>query len=88
VAALVLALILGFVAELRKNVFLGEWELPAGTPVLARLPYIEVSIPPEQTKSKSRGWFRGRKKLASATVASLLLARAVITGVNSVLDRL
>jgi uncharacterized protein involved in exopolysaccharide biosynthesis len=86
-AALVLALLVGFVAELRQNVLLGEWELPAGTPVLARLPYIEVAIGPGQTKSKSRGWLSRRKELTSATVTSPLLARAVITDVKSVLDR-
>jgi len=39
-AGLLLALLLGFGIELRQNVLLGEWELPAGTPVLARLPNI------------------------------------------------
>jgi uncharacterized protein involved in exopolysaccharide biosynthesis len=90
VAGLLLALLLGFVAELRQNVFLGEWELPPGTAVLARLPYIEVPIDPGQAKSNSnsRGWFSRRKDLANATVTSPLLTRAAITGVNSVLDRL
>jgi succinoglycan biosynthesis transport protein ExoP len=41
-AGLALALLLAFAAELRKNVLLGEWELPEGTPVLARLPRIAV----------------------------------------------
>ena len=76
---------LGFIAELRQNVVLGEWELPPGTPVLARLPYVEVPQIPGQTKSKSRGWFSRRKELASATVTSLVLAGVAITGV---LDRL
>jgi uncharacterized protein involved in exopolysaccharide biosynthesis len=87
VAALLLALLVGFVAELRQNVLLGEWELPPGTPVLARLPYIEVAIDSGQTKSKSRGWLSRRKEPASATVPSPLLARAVITDVKSVLGR-
>jgi polysaccharide chain length determinant protein (PEP-CTERM system associated) len=87
VVALLLALLVGFVAELRQNVLLGEWELPPGTPVLARLPYIEVAIDSGQTESKSRGWLSRRKEPASATVTSPLLARAVITDVKSVLDR-
>ena len=87
VAALLLALVLGFIAELRQNVFLGEWELPAGTPVLARLPYIAVPIGPGQAKSKPRGWFHRRKELASATATALLLAKAV-AGLHSILDRL
>jgi hypothetical protein len=86
-AALLLALLVGFVAELRQNVLLGEWELPPGTPVLARLPYIEVAIDPGPTKSKSRGWLSRRKEMPSGTVTSPLLSRAVITDVKSALDR-
>jgi polysaccharide biosynthesis transport protein len=40
VLGLALALIVGFSVELHQNVFLGEWELPAATPVLARLPHM------------------------------------------------
>src|SRR5260370_12731711 len=40
--SLALALIVGFSVEVNQNVFLGEWELPAETPVLARVPQIEV----------------------------------------------
>jgi succinoglycan biosynthesis transport protein ExoP len=85
---LLLALALAFVAELRQNVFLGEWELPPGTSVLARLPYFEVPIDPGQPKEKSRGWFSRKKKLASATVASLLLTTAAATILQSLADRL
>jgi hypothetical protein len=75
VLSLMLALVVGFVAELRRNVVLGEWELPAGTPVLARLPFIEVQAVSEEAKSRpGGGWFRRRKELANATVMSLLLA--------------
>ena len=81
-----LALVLGFSAELRQNVVLGEWELPEGTPVLARLPYIQVSAASAQTKSSSRGrWFSRRKGLASVAVTSLLLAG---TCLNFLLHRL
>lgn len=40
---LALGLALGVGLEFRKGQFLGEWELPAGTPVLGRLPYIELT---------------------------------------------
>ena len=85
---LLLALLVGFGTELRKNVFLGEWELPAGTPVLARLPYIEVPLDPCQTKSNSRGWFSRRKELAGATLAILVLTKAANAGVYAVFHRL
>ena len=86
VAALLLALMLGFAAELRQNVFLGEWELPAGTPVLARLPFIEIPLDPGQPKSKLGGRFSRGKELAGATVTSLLLAKAA--GLYYFFDRL
>lgn len=68
--ALALALLLAFSAELRKNVVLGEWELPEGTPVLARLPYIEVAHRPEEKKPRARrGWFGRKKALREAAVS-------------------
>jgi uncharacterized protein involved in exopolysaccharide biosynthesis len=67
--ALVLALIGGFSAEMRKNVVLGEWELPEGTVVLARLPYFEASPSSDQPKQKAlRRWFSRKKALAAASV--------------------
>jgi uncharacterized protein involved in exopolysaccharide biosynthesis len=54
--ALALALTMGFSAELRQNVILGEWELPEGVPILGRLPHIEVTIGSLSTKPKVRGW--------------------------------
>jgi hypothetical protein len=53
---------MGFAAELRQNVVLGEWELPEGTPVLARLPFIEVRAVSEEAASRPRGRWFGRKK--------------------------
>jgi hypothetical protein len=75
---LALALALGFLVELRRDVLLGEWELPPGTPVLARLPYIDVQAGPGQAKSKSRRLFRRKKELASATVTALIVAGTAI----------
>ena len=48
--SLILAMIVGFGAELRQNVVLGEWELPSDIPVLARLPHIQI-VPDVSTKS-------------------------------------
>jgi polysaccharide biosynthesis transport protein len=42
VIGLALALLLGFIAELRRNVILGEWELKDDIPVLARLPQFQI----------------------------------------------
>ena len=68
---LVLALVAGFGVEMRQNVFLGEWELPPGTEVLARLPFIEGPEVSGRKKLLSRGrWFSRRKALAGASAAS------------------
>ena len=66
-----LALALGFLAEFRKNVMLGEWELPKGTAILGRLPYIEISVRSDETKPKRRRWFARKKRLAAASAATL-----------------
>ena len=44
VAGLMVGLLLGFALEFRKQTFLGEWELPAGTIVLGRVPLIRGSV--------------------------------------------
>lgn len=51
VIGLALALLLGFIAELRQNVILGEWELEEDIAVLARLPQFEVPGGSGQTAS-------------------------------------
>jgi polysaccharide biosynthesis transport protein len=50
VIGLVLALLLGFIAELQQNVILGEWELKDDIPVLARLPQFEVPASPQSNR--------------------------------------
>ncbi len=42
VLGLLAALMIALIVELNKNVVLGEWELPAGTPVLGRAPRIVI----------------------------------------------
>jgi polysaccharide chain length determinant protein (PEP-CTERM system associated) len=44
VAGLAAGLLFGFALEFRKRVFLGEWELPAGTVVLGRVPLMQMPI--------------------------------------------
>lgn len=51
---LVLGLVAGFSAEMKSNVVLGEWELPDGTPILARLPFIQASAVSGPTTSPAR----------------------------------
>jgi succinoglycan biosynthesis transport protein ExoP len=86
---LALGLVVGFSAEMRQNVVLGEWELPPDTPVLARLPYIEVPLVSARTKSPSRRrWFNRRKGLAKASATSLFLVSGASACLNFFLHRL
>jgi uncharacterized protein involved in exopolysaccharide biosynthesis len=72
---LALALALGLMAELRRNVVLGEWELPQGTAILGRLPYIEISVGSDEAKPTGRRrWFARKKRLAAASAATVVLA--------------
>jgi succinoglycan biosynthesis transport protein ExoP len=73
-ASLALAIALGFLAELKRNVMLGEWELPKDTPVLARLPHIEITSANEKKPAPKRPWFRRKKPLAENVVAALVVA--------------
>lgn len=88
-ASLVLGLLIGFAAEMRKNVFLGEWELPEGTPILARLPHIEIQAASHREKSASRRrWFNRGKGLAKASATSVLLAASCGAWMSGWLHRL
>ena len=59
---LALGLVVGFSAELRQNVVLGEWELPEGTPVLARLPFIEVPLASDRTNRRPAAMVRPQER--------------------------
>jgi succinoglycan biosynthesis transport protein ExoP len=50
---LVLSIGAAFAVELRRNVLLGEWELPEGTPVLGRVPRIDLR-PQDARRTKKR----------------------------------
>jgi len=74
-AGLALGLVLGIGVELRKNVVLGEWELPPDVPVLGRLPYIHpVTAAAAAPRDKGR-LFRNRMfrwALVSSAVLSFV----------------
>jgi len=86
--SLALGLLLGLILELRRNVFLGEWELPEGATVLARLPYIEVPMQASGSAPRPRGKGMVRKKeLAVASCVGLLSLPGVLAGARSLFDR-
>lgn len=86
--SLALGLLLGLILELRRNVFLGEWELPEGATVLARLPYIEVPMQASGSAPRPRGKGMVRKKeLAVASCLALLSLPGVLAGARSLFDR-
>ena len=89
-ASLAGGLLLGLILELRRNVFLGEWELPEGTTVLARLPHIEGPIPSSGSTPRPRGMGRVHKKelAAASSVVLLCLSGELARGLLSILDRL
>jgi hypothetical protein len=70
--AIALGLLMGFVLEIRKNVILGEWELPADMVVLGRIPVIEMP-------AESAQWAKPRN--AAAVTAAFLAVIAVGTAI-------
>ena len=51
VIALGIAIALLFVREFRRNVILGEWELPPNVPILGRVPHISIPAPVDTGRS-------------------------------------
>jgi polysaccharide chain length determinant protein (PEP-CTERM system associated) len=78
--SLVLACIFGFVLELKKNVVLGEWEMPADVPVLGRIPII---VPDDDLAGSnlvhSGGLGLRKRTLLASSVLLSLAAMAVAT---------
>jgi polysaccharide biosynthesis transport protein len=72
-AGLFLAMFVAAAVELRNNTLLGEWELPPGIPVLARVPHIGSTQVNTATRLPSMPWRR------VAVVTSVVLGLAVIT---------
>ena len=77
---LVLALAVGFGLELKKNVLLGEWELPAGTAVLARLPHIDISGKPAPNGGAGKAGSVLRRKVRIAILSSAVLSLLGVLG--------
>lgn len=81
--SLAIGLLLGVMLELRRNVFLGEWELPEGTVVLARLPYFEVAGSSASTSREPRS--KGGHKKVAAAVSTLV---CLVVRIPGIFDRL
>ena len=85
-AALLLSSFLGFAVELRKNVLLGEWEIPPSVPVLGRVPHIDPGpdapegMPLDEAETVAGGRAPRRALIASSVVVSLVVT-IVATGV-------
>jgi hypothetical protein len=67
---LVLGLILGAGRELKKNVFLGEWELPSDLTVMGRVPDFAVGSPEKTSLSF-------RRIVAVSSILALLLVLGI-----------
>ena len=80
VIGLVLALLMGFSAELRRDVILGEWELRDDVPVLARLPRFEVPIRSGESTSPNRRGLFGRERGRTAASVTALVVAGLATG--------
>ena len=77
--SLVLACFLGFVMELKKNVVLGEWEMPVDVPVLGRIPVIVPDGDPAGAAATRAGLGAGKRTLLASSVLLSLAAMAVAT---------
>jgi predicted nucleic acid-binding Zn-ribbon protein len=73
--SLLLGIAVGFGLEWKKNVFLGEWELPVGTPILGRVPPIRTlrsdSEPPESSRGAAPFRFKLRIRWVYPVIVSL-----------------
>lgn len=79
IVALGLALVLGCAREWKKNVILGEWELPGDVPVLGRIPAMAIGNQRLMTSSKRStvsGWKLG---LAASLIGSALMIFVLLT---------
>jgi len=72
-ASLVLACALGFLLELKKNVVLGEWEMPPEVAVLGRIPVIDQDDRDPQASPGRAGFsFQKRVVVASSVILSMV----------------
>ena len=82
VAGLLIGAAVGAAQELRHNVILGEWELPAGVTVLGRLPYIDVTAPPTPRGSGRLPGLLANRKVRLAVVSSAVFSLLGIAAVG------
>jgi len=71
VLGLALGIALAFAKEWNKDLLLGEWELPAGVPVLGRIPDIRLMLPSEPPRR--RRMKRGALAATGSTLLCLML---------------
>ena len=79
VLGLLLGLAVGFGRELQQGALLGEWELPAGVPVLGRLPYIDIVAGASPPGGSEEGASGGRR-LKALIVGSISVAAIAALG--------
>lgn len=74
-AGLALGIIIAFALELRRDVILGEWELPSGVVILGRLPNISITgAAPSNPQAPASGTPKPSVHRRYAIVGSVLVA--------------
>jgi hypothetical protein len=78
-AGLLAGCVIGFGAELRNNVLLGEWELPPGVALLGQVPFIQFDPDTGEPAVDSRG-ARWRFPRLAWIASSLMLVLVMAVG--------
>ena len=78
-AGLLAGCVIGFGAELRNNVLLGEWELPPGVALLGQVPFIQFDPDTGEPALESRG-ARWRFPRVAWIASSLMLVLVMAVG--------
>lgn len=81
-AGLLIGVAVGAGRELRHNVILGEWEIPAGVPVLGRLPYIDMTARPTPRRTGRLRRLLANRKIRLAVVSSAVFSLLGIAAVG------
>ena len=82
VVGLLIGTAAGVGIELRRNVILGEWELPPGVTVLGRLPYIDITASPARGKLGGLRGLLAKRKIRLAVVSSAVFSLLGIVAVG------
>jgi hypothetical protein len=86
-AGLLFGMVAGFGMELRRNVVLGEWELPPEVAVLGRLPYIDMTARHVSSGSGNLRSLLANRKIRLAFVSSAIFSLLGIAAVGFYLFR-